>query len=79
MRAIGVPVRGRDFPVVWVCTEEEYEQALAAGEEPSGLPWPLDAVKAVASVTVPHDGDPDASATTLAPGASSSEGRAGNE
>jgi len=44
MRALGKPVRGRDFPVVWVCTEEEYTRAEEAQDEADGLPWPLDAV-----------------------------------
>ena len=44
LRAIRAPERGVDFPVVWVCTEEEYERAQAAGDEPDGLPWPLSAV-----------------------------------
>ena len=44
VRAIGLPEQGRDFPVVWVCTEEEYERAALAGAEPDGLPWPLHAV-----------------------------------
>ena len=45
MRAIGRPTKGRDFPVVWVCTEPEYERAQADGDEPDALPWPLDAVR----------------------------------
>lgn len=44
MRALGEPSRGRDFPVVWVCTPEEYESATDEDREPDGLPWPLDAV-----------------------------------
>ncbi len=44
MRALGRPVRGRDFPVLWVCTEEEYERARQAGGDIRGMPWPLDAV-----------------------------------
>jgi hypothetical protein len=42
MRAIGVPVRGKDFPVVWVCVPEEYDS-----DEPlrRAIPWPLDAVE----------------------------------
>jgi len=45
MRATGSPTRGRDFPVVWVCTEQEYEQAQVSGQPVAGMPWPLDAVK----------------------------------
>lgn len=44
LRAVGRPTRGRDFPVVWVCTEEEYERAIASNDAPDALPWPLDAV-----------------------------------
>ena len=40
MRATGAPVRGHDFPVVWVCTEREYNRGGA-----EGIPWPLDAVR----------------------------------
>ncbi|WP_066914364.1 hypothetical protein [Mycobacterium interjectum] len=49
MRAMNVPVQGRDFPVVWVCTEQEWDRATASDEEPDGIPWPLDAVRALAS------------------------------
>ncbi len=45
MRAVARPQQGRDFPVVWVCTEEEYERAGRAGTKPDALPWPLDAVQ----------------------------------
>ncbi len=48
MRALGEPVEGRDFPVVWVCTEEEFDRSHRAGEEADGLPWPLDAVRVLA-------------------------------
>ncbi len=43
MRALGRPVRGRDFPVLWICTEEEYE-LVGRGAVVKGVPWPLDAV-----------------------------------
>lgn len=44
MRALHGPEQGRDFEVVWVTTEAEYEQAQQAGEEPDGIPWPADAL-----------------------------------
>lgn len=44
LRALGGPVKGRDFPVVWVCTEEEWQRSEREGNEADGLPWPLDAV-----------------------------------
>lgn len=50
MRAMGAPTRGRDFPVLWVCTQEEWERAQASGTAPDGLPWPLDAVKVPQSI-----------------------------
>jgi hypothetical protein len=45
MRALGEPVRGRDFAVVWVSTHEECERAERDGDEPAAVPWPLDAVR----------------------------------
>jgi hypothetical protein len=47
LRALDHPVRGRDIPVVWVCTEDEYWRAERDGDEADGLPWPLDAVEVV--------------------------------
>lgn len=44
VRALDKPIRGRDFPVVWVCTPEEWDRAVLTAEEPDGLPWPLNAV-----------------------------------
>jgi bifunctional DNA-binding transcriptional regulator/antitoxin component of YhaV-PrlF toxin-antitoxin module len=49
MRAIGSPEQGRDFPILWVCTEDEYERAQGAGDEPDGLPWPLTALRELQS------------------------------
>ena len=43
MRALGEPTRGRDVPIVWVCTEDDYEAAVA-GDETVRIPWPLDSV-----------------------------------
>jgi len=48
MRAIRHPQRGSDFPVVWVCTETEFERCERSGSEPDGVPWPLDAVRELA-------------------------------
>lgn len=45
MRATSTPTRGRDFPVVWVCTVKEYEEAQTLGQRVDGMPWPLNAVK----------------------------------
>lgn len=43
MIALGRPVRGMDFPVVWVCSEEDFS------DDERGLPWPLDAVRVLES------------------------------
>jgi hypothetical protein len=43
MRALGEPTRGRDFAIVWVCSEDDYEAALA-GDDSVQIPWPLDAI-----------------------------------
>lgn len=45
VRALGRPTKGHDFPVVWVCTEEEFQRARETDEEADGIPWPLDAIK----------------------------------
>jgi hypothetical protein len=49
MRALGGPTKGRDFPVVWLCTEHEWDRAQAVGDEPDGIPWPLEAVRDLAA------------------------------
>ena len=43
--ALGDPAQGKDFPVLWVCTPDEWGQATSRGEEPEGIPWPMDAVR----------------------------------
>jgi hypothetical protein len=45
MRAVRAPEAGRDFPVIWLATEEEYRRALAASDEADAIPWPLDSVR----------------------------------
>jgi hypothetical protein len=45
-RAITGVIMGDDFPVVWVCREEEWEAARNEGREAAGVPWPADAVEA---------------------------------
>ncbi len=49
-RAITGVVRGADFPVVWVCSEDEWETATREGREPEGDPWPAEDVKTVEAV-----------------------------
>ena len=41
---------GLDFPVVWVCTEDEW--AARNGSTPQGLPWPAEDVEAVEEAAV---------------------------
>ncbi len=48
MRALGAPTQGYDFPVLWVCTEEEWQRAEAEGDQPDGLPWPITAITELA-------------------------------
>lgn len=45
MRALGTPTRGRDFDVVWLATETDWANAAETESEPSGIPWPVDAVR----------------------------------
>lgn len=45
--ALGVPRRGDDFPVVWVCRADEWALAEHEQREPNGVPWPLDDVRLV--------------------------------
>jgi hypothetical protein len=44
-RAITGVVAGGDFPVVWVCRDEEWRTAQDEGREPEGLPWPAEDVQ----------------------------------
>jgi hypothetical protein len=37
-------IRGRDFPVIRVCTVEEYDAAQREGRDPDGVPWPVEDV-----------------------------------
>jgi hypothetical protein len=43
-RAVTGVVMGRDFQVVLVCSEEEWEAAEAEGREPDGIAWPAEDV-----------------------------------
>ena len=44
-RAVTGVQPGHDFPVVWVCSEEEWQAARAEDREPQGLPWPAEDVR----------------------------------
>jgi hypothetical protein len=37
-------VEGTRFPVVWVCREEEWTQAINEDREPDAVPWPAEDV-----------------------------------
>ncbi len=47
-RATTGVVAGVDFPVVWVCTEQEWEAAVSEGTEPEADPWPAEDVRPAA-------------------------------
>jgi len=40
----GVELEGHDFPVIWVCSNDEWQLATAEDREPEGVPWPADDV-----------------------------------
>jgi len=46
-RAVSGVTAGLDFEVVWVCPEDEWKLAIAEGREPTGVPWPAEAVEPV--------------------------------
>lgn len=51
IRRATTPVEdGVDFPVVWVCREDEWDTATAAGREPEAVPWPAEDVQVVEGV-----------------------------
>jgi hypothetical protein len=46
-RALSGVEPGVDFPVVWVCTEEEWAAANQGDSPPEGDPWPAEDVALV--------------------------------
>jgi hypothetical protein len=44
-RALSSVVPGRDFLIVWVCREEEWQAAESEGRRPEGVPWPAEDVR----------------------------------
>ena len=47
MRALGGPVMGRDFMVVWVCTEQAWAAQVKRNDDDdltAGIPWPVEDV-----------------------------------
>jgi hypothetical protein len=58
-RAVTGEINGYDFPVVWVCREEDYEESLRHTYPPErgdfsapGMPWPIEDVRPRASAAV---------------------------
>lgn len=51
-RAASGVVDGHDFPVVWVCREEEWSAAIAEGRSPDAVPWPAEDVQPSEKVPV---------------------------
>jgi hypothetical protein len=49
-RAVTGVIMGRDFQVVLVCSEGEWEAAHSQGRDPEGIPWPAEDVKLVEHV-----------------------------
>ena len=43
-RAITGVVMGDDFPVVWACRDDEWQDAEREGRTPRGAPWPAEDV-----------------------------------
>jgi hypothetical protein len=44
-RAVTGVQPGHDFPVVWVCREEEWTEAEQEHRKPEGVPWPAEDVR----------------------------------
>ena len=44
-RATTEVVAGQDFPIIWVCTEEEWELARREHRPPAAVAWPANAVQ----------------------------------
>lgn len=44
-------VEGRDFEVVWLCTEEEWQAARAENRDPDARPWPAEDVSCKAAAS----------------------------
>src|SRR5947207_2891545 len=68
-RAVTGVEAGHDFPVVWVCPEDEWQRAQAEGRDPEGLPGPAESLRTAPRIDarISHDaagratGDPGVS------------------
>lgn len=45
--AVSTVVQGGDFPVVWVCSDDEWSAAQKEGRAPNAIPWPAVNVRVV--------------------------------
>jgi hypothetical protein len=54
MVALGPVTQGYDFPVVWVCTQEEWARAQEAGDEADGIPWPSSSLRVLEPTSSPN-------------------------
>jgi hypothetical protein len=43
-RAVTGIVQGHEFPVIWVCSEAEWQSAQIDGRDPDAVPWPAEDV-----------------------------------
>lgn len=50
MRALDKPVRPGKFPVVLICSEEEFERSEREGTEPDSQYWPLEDLRPLSAV-----------------------------
>lgn len=61
-RALTGVVSGHDFPVVWICREQDYEKAISHSQPPErgdldapGIPWPEEDVTPRLVVPAPSE------------------------
>ena len=45
LRAVTTVERGQDFPVVWVCDDEEWESATDGCRPEGAIPWPAESIE----------------------------------
>ncbi len=45
LRALTKVERGQDFPVVWVCDDEDWESATDGSRPEGAIPWPAESIE----------------------------------